>query len=183
MNKKIEMVHIARALDKVRGLPVLTSNQCFDLASELNTMLVKPAEQHKGEPIGSLMRDKHQNIVIVPIGDPHIKDGMQVYTHADAGEVERLRETVDMQMNMIKSLRAELVKFYSNDATISASAAQSAPVANCTNEDAWNCKYCRNTENCAALKDSRNFGKPSSMRCGPGNPCAFPQSCGCQGNK
>lgn len=50
------------------------------------------AEQHKGEPVGKLMRDKCQNIVIVPIGDPHITDGMLVYTSADAGELERLRE-------------------------------------------------------------------------------------------
>lgn len=35
------------------------------------------------------------------------------------------------------------------------------PVAHCTNSDKWNCKYCRKTETCEALKDSRNFGEPS----------------------
>ncbi len=34
------------------------------------------------------------------------------------------------------------------------------PVAQCTNSDTWNCKYCRRTETCEALKDSRNFGEP-----------------------
>lgn len=38
------------------------------------------------------------------------------------------------------------------------------PVApsECTNEDSWNCKYCRKTETCEALKDPRNFGEPQS---------------------
>ena len=35
------------------------------------------------------------------------------------------------------------------------------PVAQCTNSDTWNCKYCRKTETCEALKDSRNFGEPA----------------------
>jgi hypothetical protein len=35
------------------------------------------------------------------------------------------------------------------------------PVAQCTNSDTWNCKYCRRTETCEALKDSRNFGEPA----------------------
>lgn len=30
--------------------------------------------------------------------------------------------------------------------------------AECTNEDSWNCKYCRKTETCEAIKDPRNFG-------------------------
>lgn len=41
-----------------------------------------------------------------------------------------------------------------------AGAGQDVPVAECTNEDSWNCKYCRKTEVCAALKDERNFGSP-----------------------
>lgn len=32
------------------------------------------------------------------------------------------------------------------------------PIAQCTNSDSWNCKYCRVVD-CAALKDPRNFGK------------------------
>lgn len=42
------------------------------------------------------------------------------------------------------------------------SAEPSEPAAKCTNEDSWNCKYCRNTEGCEALKDPRNFGEPSA---------------------
>lgn len=45
--------------------------------------------------------------------------------------------------------------------SLSASAEQSATVANCTNEDSWNCKYCMKTESCSALKDPRNFGAPA----------------------
>ncbi len=46
-----------------------------------------------------------------------------------------------------------------------ATAEEPAPVepvapAECTNEDSWNCKYCRKTETCEALKDPRNFGEP-----------------------
>lgn len=33
-------------------------------------------------------------------------------------------------------------------------------VAKYTNEDSWNCKYCRKTETCAALEDPRNFDTP-----------------------
>lgn len=33
----------------------------------------------------------------------------------------------------------------------------------CTNEDSWNCKYCRKTETCEALKDPRNFGEPKKL--------------------
>lgn len=36
MSKKIEMADIVRALEKVRGAPVLTSNQCWDLTQALN---------------------------------------------------------------------------------------------------------------------------------------------------
>ena len=34
-------------------------------------------------------------------------------------------------------------------------------VAECTNSDTWNCKYCNKTESCGALKDSRNFAPPT----------------------
>ena len=34
-------------------------------------------------------------------------------------------------------------------------------VAECTNSDTWNCKYCNKTESCGALKDSRNFAPPN----------------------
>lgn len=37
---------------------------------------------------------------------------------------------------------------------------KSQQAAKCTNEDSWNCKYCRKTETCEALKDERNFGAP-----------------------
>ncbi len=35
-NPELQMAHVVRALEKVRGGPVLTSNQCYDLARALN---------------------------------------------------------------------------------------------------------------------------------------------------
>lgn len=58
------------------------------------------SEQHHSETIGRLMRDKNERIVIVPIGDPHITDGMLVYTHSDAGEVERMRAELAESENL-----------------------------------------------------------------------------------
>jgi hypothetical protein len=37
---------------------------------------------------------------------------------------------------------------------------EQVPVAECTNEDSWNCKYCNKTNSCLALKDDRNFAAP-----------------------
>jgi hypothetical protein len=37
------------------------------------------------------------------------------------------------------------------------------PVAQCTNSDTWNCKYCRKTETCEALEDPRNFATPPAQ--------------------
>lgn len=61
--KKIEMAHVMNALEDVRGKPVLTSNQCHDLARGLNDRLLSPlqllampaeylaAAQSQGEPV------------------------------------------------------------------------------------------------------------------------------------
>lgn len=52
----------------------------------------RAALQHPGYAIGTLHRSQateHGRIIFTPIGDPHIKDGMQVY--ADPGGAERLR--------------------------------------------------------------------------------------------
>lgn len=64
--KKVEMAHVMNALEDVRGKPVLTSNQCHDLARALNDRLLSPlqllampaeylaAAQPQGEPIYQL---------------------------------------------------------------------------------------------------------------------------------
>lgn len=61
--KKVEMAHVMNALEDVRGKPVLTSNQCHDLARALNDRLLSPlqllampagylaAAQPQGEPV------------------------------------------------------------------------------------------------------------------------------------
>jgi hypothetical protein len=79
-------------------------------------------------------------------------------------EVHSLPAPVDWKTEYLKSVesgcstldelreaRAEL------DALKQALAAQPAPVAQCTNSDTWNCKYCHKTKTCAALEDPRNF--------------------------
>ena len=38
------------------------------------------------------------------------------------------------------------------------------PVAQCTESDSWNCKYCRKTESCKALQDPRNFASPPQRK-------------------
>ncbi|URD44511.1 Lar family restriction alleviation protein [Pseudomonas sp. BYT-5] len=77
----------------------------------------KPAGQHQGDAIGTLVRDYNERIVFTPIGDPHIIDDMKVYAHADPREVERLRAEIeewnrifDMQEGKIDAIRAQLVE-------------------------------------------------------------------------
>ena len=41
---------------------------------------------------------------------------------------------------------------------------QQEPVAQCTESDSWNCKYCRKTESCKALQDPRNFASPPQRK-------------------
>jgi len=55
-----------------------------------------------------------------------------LYTHADPGEVERLRSVIEQQKNLIASLRAELVESRSIDASAEPSAAaESIPDGYC----------------------------------------------------
>lgn len=42
--KKVEMAHVTNALEDVREKPVLTSNQCHDLAQALNDRLLSPLQ-------------------------------------------------------------------------------------------------------------------------------------------
>lgn len=59
-------------------------------------------------------------------------DETPLYTHADPGEVERLRTVIEQQKNLIASLRAELVESRSIDASAEPSAAaESIPEGYC----------------------------------------------------
>lgn len=60
-----------------------TWNACLDEIAKLGPLYSRPVQ---GEPIGMLYRIDGE-VVIQAVGDPHIKDGMLVYTHADPGEV------------------------------------------------------------------------------------------------
>lgn len=59
---------------------------------------------------------------------------------ADFAEYEVALDTLIMETHPVKELRDK--------------------VEQCTNSDTWNCKYCKKTETCKALKDPRNFGVP-----------------------
>lgn len=67
------------------------SGYCYELM-----LAAAPAELRQDNAIGTLVRDYNERIVFTPIGDPHIIDDMKVYTHADPGEVERLRGLVEL---------------------------------------------------------------------------------------
>lgn len=115
-----EMVSVPRALAE------RISNICmFTMYKEdwraLSEILAKPAEQHQGDAIGTLVRDYNERIVFTPIGDPHIIDDMKVYAHADPGEVERLKSTAEHFTGVsikaaeeVSRLRAKLIELESS---------------------------------------------------------------------
>lgn len=61
-------------------------------------------------------------------------------------------------------------------------------VAECTNNDKWNCKYCNKTQTCEALQDKRNYAAPvipAGWVMIPGNPTREMIDaglCGCMDN-
>lgn len=72
-------------------------------------------------------------------------------------------ELIEQQREEIKALKAANLALQVHFDTMKAELEEvklSIPIAECTNDDTWNCKYCRKTENCGALKDDRNFGEP-----------------------
>jgi len=89
-----------------------------------------------------------QKIGCVPDGYMPIPTAEQL---ADA--LENVRSFHDMSAELIAP---ELL------ANLLASPTVKAEPAQCTNEDSWNCKYCRKTETCEALADKRNFGTPAT---------------------
>ncbi|NMY77735.1 hypothetical protein HBO01_03470 [Pseudomonas rhodesiae] len=101
--KKLHMVHVAKALESVRGKPVMTSNQCHDLAQALNDSLraeLQPASPQAAQPVAwQLTMNGEQKDISGRMGIPSAWANLQrhgyniegLYTHADAGEVERLR--------------------------------------------------------------------------------------------
>ena len=51
MSKKIEMAHVVRAHMEVAGCPVLTSNQCYAIAMNLNCMIYPDVATTPPQPI------------------------------------------------------------------------------------------------------------------------------------
>jgi hypothetical protein len=83
---------------------------------------------------------------------------------------EKLREAAQQAVEAIRGLLTFNTSAKEYAAGRAASAALRAalaepepvqePVAKCINSDSWNCKYCRKTESCDALKDPGNFAAP-----------------------
>ncbi|MCE0961759.1 hypothetical protein [Pseudomonas putida] len=94
--------------------------------------VVAPTEQRKGEPVMRLECEKlwggdgEYAVDFVKPGwlqECRKKGGtFLLYTHADPGDVERLRSVIEQQTNLIASLRAELVESRSIDAIAEPSA-------------------------------------------------------------
>jgi hypothetical protein len=96
------------------------------------------------------------------------------YVRADEAQAEVLEQCriIAMGAEREDALRAELTRLKASIALDKMAenarelgldyepAPVQGPVAECTNSDTWNCKYCRKTETCAALKDPRNFATP-----------------------
>lgn len=90
------------------------------------------AEQHQGEPVAWRYRHAEPGMswffTEKPEASGCLVDGFEyevfpLYTHADPGEIERLRSIIERQRNLIASLRAELAESRSIDASAEPSAA------------------------------------------------------------
>lgn len=103
-----------------------------EMAEELRAILGRPADQHHGEPVALPARKKW----VTPLGSAMI----------------------DIEADGWNDCLAEIAKL----GPLYSRPVQGEPVAQCASEDSWNCKYCRKTESCQALKDPRNFGEPSA---------------------
>lgn len=97
--KMIEMAHVVQATMVVPGCPVLTSNQAHAVAMKLREVI----EQNQGEPVAWLRipSDAPLQLAFLNYDSKHseidienaLSHGFTVkrlYTHADAGELERL---------------------------------------------------------------------------------------------
>ncbi len=146
-----EMVSVPRALSE-SIIRMLQAGGAWDTAQRLRNHLAKPAEQHQGAPImltavAELVDDGDGGLearwlleggtaelftgmtLLVAENAPDLcqEDGSaQVYTHADTGEAERLRDALESACNLAHArtverdtLRAELVDATQSLKTIS----------------------------------------------------------------
>ncbi len=75
-----------------------------------------------------------------------------------ADEADLLRDILDLaECGMSYGLTAD---DYCSQIVTKIKVAIPAP---CTNSDSWNCKYCRKSNDCEALGDKRNFGRPVAV--------------------
>lgn len=108
--KPIEMAHVVQATMTVPGCPVLTSNQAHAVAMKLREILNQQVEQHQGEPVawtwqGTLDELKGycpDGVTVFKHKGPGVP--IPLYTHADPGEVERLRAQLAEQDMLLRGL-------------------------------------------------------------------------------
>lgn len=115
----------------------LEHNLCEHCLEAHDEEMASPAQQHKVEPVAWIYSRPEGQVEPVVLlnraseGDRGSWDETPLYTHADPGEVERLRTVIEQQKNLIASLRAELVESRSIDASAEPSA------------HAWTCQPCK----------------------------------------
>lgn len=115
-----EMVSVPRKLlETIRSFH-WSQQDCNDLAraksrAELIEILTKPAPQHQGEPV-AWFTDDHLSDKSATTWDNETAERWrakgwpvsQLYTHADPGEVEHLREGITKHWKVVCDQRAEL---------------------------------------------------------------------------
>lgn len=88
------------------------------------------------------------------------KSGDEVFS---TRKKSQLADLIESQERRIKKLEAKCDYWrdhYKDLRQRIEAAERHEPVAECTDDDKWNCKYCRKTETCEALQDKRNYATP-----------------------
>ncbi|MBF8793422.1 hypothetical protein IRZ70_11470 [Pseudomonas monteilii] len=109
-----EMVSVPKELLQRIDRMYADGMSIFGECEELRAILAKPAEQHHGEPV-AVTTIGPDDLVAIDLLVDSIEAGTKLYTHADPGEVERLRANagkhklaMDAACGEIDALRAQL---------------------------------------------------------------------------
>ncbi|GEM_PF-1758319 len=133
--------HIEGIIDMV-SVPREPTREMLAAAQEVNgifptwraMLATAPASQSHAEPYGWAHDDGKEFTTHADHASDLQREGIQMlplYTHADPGEVERLRTVIEQQRSLIASLREELVESRSIDAR-----AEPGPTI-------WDCRPCQ----------------------------------------
>jgi predicted nucleic acid-binding Zn ribbon protein len=99
------------------------------------------------EAVLRLALDALEKIYIAPEHEEYIR----VWWPACEEAITALRQALDASTKL-------------EQAQPSRSDIKQEPVAQCTNSDSWNCKYCSKVKTCEAINDHRNFASPPTQQ-------------------